>query len=357
MAFDLRNKHFLKLDDFTPQEIGFLLQLSAELKAAKYARTEIQYLKGKQIVLIFEKDSTRTRSGFEVAAFDQGANVTYIGPAGSHIGNKETMKDTARVLGRMYDGIEYRGSAQALVEELAHYAGVPVWNGLTNEAHPTQVLADLLTMQEHTHKPLEAVSFCFLGDVGHNVGDSLMMGAAKMGMDIRLAGPRQSWPREARVDQARAIARKTGARITLTEDAGAAVSGCDFLYTDVWVSMGESYDLWGERIKQMLPYQVNSRLMAMTKNPRAKFMHCLPALHNADTKVGKEIYERYGLEALEVTDEVFESQASIVFDQAENRLHTIKAVLVATLGDEDSMSRYPSPSQFSTGSKALPVAV
>ena len=359
MAFELRNKHFLKLDDFTPQEIGFLLQLAAELKAAKYARTEIQHLKGKQIVLIFEKDSTRTRSGFEVAAFDQGANVTYIGPGGSHIGNKETMKDTARVLGRMYDGIEYRGSAQAQVEELARYAGVPVWNGLTNEAHPTQVLADLLTMQEHVHKPLEAVSFCFLGDVGYNMGDSLMIGAAKMGMDIRLAGPRQCWPREARVDQARAVARQTGARITLTEDAGAAVRGCDFLYTDVWVSMGESYDLWGERIELMLPYQVNSRLMAMTNNPHTKFMHCLPALHNADTKVGKEIYERYGLEALEVSDEVFESQASIVFDQAENRLHTIKAVLVATLEDESSASRYPSRRQSAagSGSNALPVAV
>jgi len=333
MAFELKNKHFLKLDDFTPQEIGFLLQLAAELKAAKYARTEIQHLKGKQIVLIFEKDSTRTRSGFEVAAFDQGANVTYIGPGGSHIGNKETMKDTARVLGRMYDGIEYRGSAQAQVEELARYAGVPVWNGLTNAAHPTQVLADLLTMQEHVHKPLEAVSFCFLGDVGYNMGDSLMIGAAKMGMDIRLAGPRQCWPREARVDQARAVARQTGARITLTEDAGAAVRGCDFLYTDVWVSMGESSDLWDERIKQMMPYQVNSKLMALTQDPVTKFMHCLPALHNTGTKLGKEIHENYGLSALEVTDEVFESKASIVFDQAENRLHTIKAIMVATLGD------------------------
>ncbi len=334
MAFNLRNRHLLALDDFTPQEIGFLLQLAAELKAAKYTGTEVQYLKGKQIALIFEKDSTRTRSGFEVAASDQGANVTYIGPNGSHIGNKETMKDTARVLGRMYDGIEYRGFAQAQVEELARYAGVPVWNGLTNEAHPTQVLADFLTMQEHTPKPLEAVSFCFLGDVGYNMGDSLVMGAAKMGMDIRLAGPKQCWPSEARVDQAWAVARETGARITLTEDAGAAVRGCDFLYTDVWVSMGESYDLWGERIKLMLPYQVNRKLMAMTKNPHAKFMHCLPALHNTDTTMGKRIYEKYGLEALEVTDEVFESKASIVFDQAENRLHTIKAVLVATLGDE-----------------------
>jgi ornithine carbamoyltransferase len=342
MACNLRNKHFLKLDDFTPEEIRFLLQLAGELKAAKYAGTEVQCLKGKQIALIFEKDSTRTRSAFEVAAFDQGANISYIGPSGSHIGYKETMKDTARVLGRLYDGIEYRGFAQAQVEELARYAGVPVWNGLTNEAHPTQVLADLLTMQEHAYKPLEAVSFCFLGDVGYNVGDSLMIGAAKMGMDIRLAGPRQCWPRKERVDQARALARETGACITLTEDAEAAVRGCDFLYTDVWVSMGESYDLWGERIELMLPYQVNSRLMMMTNNPHTKFMHCLPALHNTDTKVGKEIYEQYGLEALEVTDEVFESKASIVFDQAENRLHTIKAVLVATLGDESSASRYHS---------------
>jgi ornithine carbamoyltransferase len=332
MAFNLRNRHFLKLDDFTPQEIGFLLQLSTELKAAKYAGTEVQHLKGKEIALIFEKDSTRTRSGFEVAAFDQGAHVTYIGPSGSHIGHKETMKDTARVLGRMYDGIEYRGYEQAQVEELARYAGVPVWNGLTNEAHPTQVLADFLTMQEHAHKPLETISFCFLGDVGYNMADSLMIGATKMGMDIRLAGPRQSWPQQQRVEEALALSRETGACITLTEDAEAAVRGCDFLYTDVWVSMGESSDLWGERIHQMLPYQVNSKLMAMTNNPNTKFMHCLPAFHNTDTKVGKEIYEKYGLEALEVTEEVFESQASIVFDQAENRLHTIKAVLVATLG-------------------------
>jgi len=329
----LRNRHFLKLDDFTTQEIGFLLHLSAELKAAKYAGTEIQRLKRKHVALIFEKDSTRTRSGFEVAAFDQGANVSYIGSTGSHIGNKETMKDTARVLGRMYNGIAYRGFAQAQVEELAHYARVPVWNGLTNESHPTQALADLLTMQEHTRKPLEDVSCCFLGDVGSNVGDSLMLGAAKMGMDIRLAGPKQCWPQQARVEQACAIARGTGARITLTEDAGAAVKGCDFLYTDVWVSMGEPQHLWGERIRQMLPYQVNRTLIAMTSNPDTKFMHCLPALHNTDTKVGKEIYEHYGLDALEVTEEVFESEASIVFDQSENRLHTIKAVLVATLGE------------------------
>jgi ornithine carbamoyltransferase len=332
MSFNLRNRSFLKLDDFTPQQIRFLLQLSAELKSAKYAGTEVQRLKGKQIALIFEKDSTRTRSGFEVAAYDQCAHVTYIGPSGSHIGYKETMKDTARVLGRMYDGIEYRGFAQAEAEELARYSGVPVWNGLTNEAHPTQVLADLLTMQEYIHKPLEEVSFCFLGDVSYNMADSLMIGAAQMGMDLRLAGPKATWPAEARLSQARAIAAETGGRITLTEDAGAAVRGCDFLYTDVWVSMGEPAELWGERITQMLPYQVNGKLMTMTGNPGTKFMHCLPALHNSETKLGKDIYEKYGLEALEVTDEVFESKASIVFEQAENRLHTIKAVMVATLG-------------------------
>ena len=332
MAFNLHNRHFLKLDDFTPQEIGFLLHLSAELKAAKYAGTEEPRLTGKQIVLIFEKDSTRTRSGFEVAAFNQGAQVTYMGPTGSHIGTTESIKDTARVLGRMYDGIEFRGFAQAQVEELARYAGVPVWNGLTNEAHPTQVLADFLTMQEHTHKPLEEVSFCFLGDAGYNIGDSLMIGAAKMGMDIRLAGPKSSWPTQARVEQVRAVANDTGARITLTEDAFAAVKGCDFLYTDVWVSMGESPDLWAERIKAMMPYRVTSQLMAATGNPNTKFMHCLPSLHNKDTELGKQLYEKYGLDGAEVTDEVFESKASIVFDEAENRLHTIKAVLVATLG-------------------------
>ncbi len=332
MAFNLRNRHFLKLDDFTPQEIDFLLQLAAKLKAAKYAGTEVQRLQGKQIALIFEKDSTRTRSAFEVAAFNQGANVTYIGPSGSHIGYKETMKDTARVLGRMYDGIEYRGFSQSQIEELAQYAGVPVWNGLTNEFHPTQILADLLTMREHAHKPLTDISFCFIGDISYNIGASLMIGAAKMGMDIRLVGPKQCWPQQERVTYAHTLANETGARITLTEDVEEAVRGCDFLYTDVWVSMGELAELWGERIKLMLPYQVNSKLMAATKNPNTKFMHCLPAFHSPDTRVGKQIYEKYGLEALEVTDDVFESKASIVFDQSENRLHTIKAVLVATLG-------------------------
>lgn len=330
--FNVRNRSFLKLDDFTPQELTFLLHLAAELKAAKYARTEVPRLRGKQIALIFEKDSTRTRAGFEVAAFDQGAHVTYIGPSGSHIGYKETMKDTARVLGRIYDGIEYRGFTQAEAEELARYAGVPVWNGLTDQAHPTQVLADFLTMQEHTHKPLEEVAFCFLGDVGYNMADSLLIGAAKMGMDIRLAGPKDTWPEASRLNEALFIARETGGRILLTEEIETAVRGCDFLYTDVWVSMGESPDLWGDRVKEMLPYQVNDAVMAMTRNPTTRFMHCLPALHNSQTELGKEIFETYGLSALEVTDEVFESKASIVFDQAENRLHTIKAVLVATLG-------------------------
>ena len=331
MAFNLKHKHFLKLDDLMPEEIGYLLQLSAELKAAKHAGMEVSRLRGKQIALIFEKDSTRTRSSFEVAATDQAAHTTYMGASGSHMGSTETIKDTARVLGRMYDGIAFRGYAQADVEELARYAGVPVWNGLTNEAHPTQVLADFLTMQEHAHKPLEALSFCFLGDVGYNVGGSLMVGAAKMGMDIRLAGPRSVWPDQERIEQVIVLAKETGARLTLTEDAQAAVKGCDFLYTDVWVSMGEAPELWAERIKLMLPYQVNSQLMAATGNPNTKFLHCLPALHNADTRLGKQLGEQYGVSELEVTDEVFESRASLVFDQSENRLHTIKAVLVATL--------------------------
>jgi ornithine carbamoyltransferase len=333
MAFNLRNRHFLKLLDFTPQEITFLLQLAADLKAAKYAGIETQRLTGKNIALIFEKDSTRTRSAFEVAAFDQGAHVSYIGPSGSHIGYKESMKDTARVLGRMYDGIEYRGFSQENVDILAQYAGVPVWNGLTDDFHPTQILADFLTMQEHSYKPLSEVACCFLGDSGNNMGNSLMIGAAKMGIDIRLAGPKACWPHQEMIETAQASAQETGAKITITEDAEAAVRGCDFLYTDVWVSMGQPTELWSERIKQMLPYQVNSQLMTATGNPQVKFMHCLPAFHNTETKVGKEIYEKHGLEALEVTEEVFESKASIVFDQAENRLHTIKAVMVATLGD------------------------
>ena len=332
MAFNLKNRSFLQLEDFTPEEIQFLLRLSADLKAAKNAGTETPQLRGKQIALLFEKDSTRTRISFEAAAHAQGAHVTYIGPSGSHLGTSETFKDTARVLGRVYDGIGFRGYEQANVEILAHYAGVPVWNGLTNEAHPTQILGDLLTMGEHVHKPLSDVSFCFLGVAGSNVGNSLLIGSAKMGIDIRMAGPKTCWPSAERVQQARTVAEQTGARITLTEDVEEAVCGCDFLYTDVWVSMGEAPALWGERIKTMMPYRVTRELMASTRNPNTKFMHCLPSLHNKETKLGKQLFEQFGLDGLEVTDEVFESSASIVFDQSENRLHTIKAVLVATLG-------------------------
>ena len=331
MAFNLRNRNFIKLLDFTSEEIAYLLRLAADLKAAKYAGIETQRLKGKNIALIFEKASTRTRSAFEVAAFDQGAHVSYIGPSGSHIGYKESMKDTARVLGRMYDAIEYRGFSQEDVDILAECAGVPIWNGLTDEFHPTQILADFLTMQEHSHKPLSQIAYCFLGDSGNNMGNSLMVGGAKLGMDVRLAGPKDCWPNQEMIETSQAIAQETGAKITLTEDAQIAVRGCDFLYTDVWVSMGQPAELWNQRIQQMLPYQINSSLMRATGNPQVKFMHCLPAFHNTDTQVGKDIYEKHGLEALEVTEEVFESKASIVFDEAENRLHTIKAVMVATL--------------------------
>jgi ornithine carbamoyltransferase len=332
MSINLHNRSFLTLRDFTPAEIGFLLHLSADLKAAKYAGTEVQRLVGKEIALIFEKDSTRTRVGFEVAAYDQGAHVTYLGPSGSHMGKKESVKDTARVLGRVYDAIEYRGFAQSIVEELAKWAGVPVYNGLTNEFHPTQILADLLTMREHCDRPLNQISFCFLGDTGNNMGDSLMIGGAKMGMDVRLCGPKDLWPDPALVAEAREIAVTTGARLTLTDDVAVGVKEADFLYTDVWVSMGEPDDVWDARIKALLPYQVNAAMMHQTVWPDTKFMHCLPAFHNTATEVGAKIAATYGLDALEVTDEVFESPASIVFDQAENRMHTIKAVLVATLG-------------------------
>jgi len=332
MAFNLKNRHFLTLRDFTPAEIGFLLKLSADLKAAKYAGTEVPTLRGKEIALIFEKDSTRTRVGFEVAAHDQGATVTFLGPSGNHMGHKETFKDTARVLGRVYDAIEYRGFGQEVVQTLADWSGVPVYNGLTDEFHPTQILADFLTMQEHSEKPLREVAYCFMGDAGNNMGDSLLIGGAKMGMDVRLCAPKTLWPEQAIQDEAQAIAAETGARIMLTEDVDTAVKGVDFIYTDVWVSMGESKDKWGERIELLKPYQVNAEVMAKTGNPRTKFMHCLPAFHNTDTTVGKDIHDKFGLDALEVTDEVFESPASIVFDQAENRMHTIKAVLVATLG-------------------------
>ena len=332
MAFNLKNRHFLTLRDFTPQEISFLLKLSADLKTAKYAGTEVPQLRGKDIALIFEKDSTRTRVGFEVAAYDQGARVTYLGPTGTHIGHKESVKDTARVLGRIYDAIEYRGFGQSIVEELAEYAGVPVYNGLTNEFHPTQILADFLTMQEHVEKPLHEVAFVFIGDAANNMGDSLLIGGAKMGMDVRLCAPRACWPAQAIKDEARAIAQETGARIVITEQVDEAVKGADFIYTDVWVSMGEPKEKWAERIELLMPYQVNTALMEKSGNPRVKFMHCLPAFHNTETVVGKDIQAQFGIDAMEVTDEVFESPASIVFDQAENRLHTIKAVLVATLG-------------------------
>lgn len=332
MAFNLKNRHFLTLRDYTPREIGFLLKLAADLKVAKYAGTEVPKLQGKDIALIFEKNSTRTRVGFEVAAYDQGARVTYLGPTGTHIGHKESVKDTARVLGRIYDAIEYRGFGQAIVEELAEYAGVPVYNGLTDEFHPTQILADFLTMQEHVEKPLHEVSYVFLGDAANNMGDSLLIGGAKMGMDVRLCAPKACWPDQAIQNEAQAIARDTGARIMITEDVEAAVKGVDFVYTDVWVSMGEPKEKWAERIKLLMPYQVNAALIAKTGNPRVRFMHCLPAFHNTETTVGAEMKEQFGLEAMEVTEEVFESPASIVFDQAENRMHTIKAVLVATLG-------------------------
>ncbi|XOZ34528.1 ornithine carbamoyltransferase [Halomonadaceae bacterium KBTZ08] len=333
MAFNLRNRHFLTLRHFSPREIGFLLKLSTDLKAAKYAGTETPCLEGKDIALIFEKNSTRTRVGFEVAAFDQGARVTYLGPTGTHIGHKESVKDTARVLGRVYDALEYRGFGQDVVEELAQYAGVPVYNGLTDEFHPTQILADFLTMQENVEKPLRDTAFVFMGDAANNMGDSLLIGGAKMGMDVRLCAPRACWPEEAVQAEARAIAEDTGARVTITDDIDAGVTGVDFVYTDVWVSMGESKDKWAERIKLLQPYQVNAALMEKTGNPRARFMHCLPAFHNTETAVGKEIQAEFGIEAMEVTEDVFESPASIVFDQAENRMHTIKAVLVATLGN------------------------
>ncbi len=332
MAFNLRNRNFLKLLDFTSKEMKFLIDLSADLKKAKYAGTEQQKLKNKNIALIFEKASTRTRCAFEVAAHDQGANVSYLGPSGTQIGGKETMKDTARVLGRMYDGIEYRGFTQETVEILGAHAGVPVWNGLTNEFHPTQILADFLTMQEHSDKPLHEISFAYLGDARNNMGNSLMIGAALMGMDFRAVAPKNLLPEAELVKQAEKIAKKTGAKITLTEDTTKGVKGCDFLYTDVWVSMGEPDAVWKERIELLLPYQINQKMMDLTGNPKVKFMHCLPAFHNRDTKIGEDIFQKFGIESMEVSEEVFESEASIVFDEAENRLHTIKAIMVATLG-------------------------
>jgi ornithine carbamoyltransferase len=331
MIINLKNRNFLKLLDFTQEEINYLLDLSASLKNVKKEGTEKPQLKGKNIALIFEKASTRTRCAFEVAAFDQGASVTYLGPSGSQIGQKESMKDTARVLGRMYDGIEYRGYGQEIVEELGKYAGVPVWNGLTNEFHPTQILADFLTMKEHSNKPLSEIKFCYLGDARNNMGNSLMVGAAKLGMDFRAAAPKECQPSDELQIQCKEIAKQSGAKITITENVELAVKDCDFLYTDVWVSMGEPDEVWAERIKLLLPYQINKKTIELTGNPQVRFLHCLPAFHNCDTKVGKEIYRKFGIESMEVTDEVFEGEASIVFDQAENRLHTIKAAMVATL--------------------------
>ncbi len=333
MAYNLRNRSFLKLLDFSPKEIQYLLDLARDLKRAKYAGCEQPRLKGKNIALIFEKTSTRTRCAFEVAAYDQGAHVTYLGPSGSQIGIKESMKDTARVLGRMFDGIEYRGFAQKTVEELAEYAGVPVWNGLTNEFHPTQILADFLTMSEHVDKPLNQVSYAYLGDARFNMGNSLLVGGAKMGMDVRIVAPKALQPAAELVAQCQAIAKETGARITITDNVDEGVKGCDFIYTDVWVSMGEPAEVWKERINLLKPYQVNASLMARTGNPACKFMHCLPAYHNLETQVGRDVNAQFGLDGIEVTEDVFEGKNSIVFDEAENRMHTIKAVMVATLGD------------------------
>jgi ornithine carbamoyltransferase len=328
----MRGRHLMKLADYTPEEISYLIELAAELKAAKKEGREEQKLVGKEIALIFEKDSTRTRCAFEVAAYDQGAHVTFIGPSGSHMGHKETVKDTARVLGRMYDAIEYRGFAQDTAEELAKWAGVPIYNGLTDEWHPTQILADFLTFREHVDKPLSDVVFCYLGDARFNMADSYLVGGAKLGMDVRIASPKSLWPRAEIVELANSIASETGAKIKITDDVAEAVHGCDVLLTDVWVSMGEADEVWKERIELLTPYQVNAETMRLTGNPEVKFMHCLPAFHNTDTQVGKEIFEKFGMDALEVTEEVFESPASLVFDEAENRLHTIKAVMVATLG-------------------------
>ena len=332
-VIDLRGRDLLTLNDYSKEEIVYLLDLAAELKAAKREGREEQRLHGKNIALIFEKDSTRTRCAFEVAAYDQGANVTFIGPSGSHMGHKETVKDTARVLGRMYDAIEYRGFGESVADDLGKWAGVPVYNGLTDEWHPTQILADFLTFREHVPKRLEDVIFCYLGDARFNMADTYLVGGAKLGMDVRIASPRSLWPTDEVTEFARKTAEQSGGKITLTESIEEAVKGCDVLLTDVWVSMGEPAEVWGERIELLLPYQVNARAMELTGNPDVKFMHCLPAFHNTDTSVGTGLYEQYHLDALEVTDEVFESPASIVFDEAENRMHTIKAVLVATLED------------------------
>src|SRR4051794_927844 len=332
VATALRGRHFLTLTDYSADEIRYLIDLSAELKAAKREGREEQRLAGKEIALIFEKDSTRTRCAFEVAAYDQGAHVTFIGPSGSHMGHKETVKDTARVLGRMYDAIEYRGFGEAIADELAQWAGVPVYNGLTDEWHPTQMLADFLTMREHLGKPLEQTAFCYLGDARFNMANSYLVAGAKLGMDVRIAAPRSLWPADDLVARVSELAAASGGNVTISEDVGEAVRGADVLLTDVWVSMGEPDEVWADRIELLTPYQINAQTMALTGNPDVKFMHCLPAFHNTETQVGKEIELKFGMSALEVTEDVFESPASIVFDEAENRMHTIKAVMVATLG-------------------------
>ena len=330
MAFNLKGRSFLTLLDFTPKEIRFLLGLSEDLKKAKYAGTEQQMLKGKNIALIFEKASTRTRCAFEVAAYDQGAHVTYLGPSGSQIGYKETMKDTARVLGRMYDGIEYRGFDQSKVEDLANFSGVPVWNGLTTQFHPTQVLADFLTAKEYLNKPFNEMVFVYTGDGRNNMGNSLMVGAAKLGMDFRIVAPKELYPDEALIEKCQEIAKSTGAKLTFTEDVTAGVKDADIIYTDVWVSMGEADEVWEQRIKLLKPYQVNKAMMDKTGKATTLFMHCLPSFHNSETILGQKIYEKFGIPEMEASDEVFESENSVVFDEAENRLHTIKAVMVAT---------------------------
>jgi ornithine carbamoyltransferase len=334
MAFNLRNRSLLTVQDYTQQEFKYLLDLARDLKRAKYARTEQEHLKGKEICLIFEKTSTRTRCAFEVACHDQGATVTYLDPSGSQMGHKESAKDTARVLGRMFDAIEYRGAGQDVVEQLAKYAGVPVYNGLTDEYHPTQMLADVMTMREHSDKPLSQIRYAYVGDTRSNMGHSLMIVGCLMGMDVRLCGPRQLWPADEYSGIARELEQKYGAKLTITDDPQEAVQGVDFIHTDVWVSMGEPKEVWKERINLLKKYQVNAELMRASGNPQVKFMHCLPAFHDTETKVGKDIAEHYGMDnGLEVTDDVFESVANVAFDQAENRLHTIKAILVATLGD------------------------
>ena len=333
MGVELRGRSFVKLLDFTPEEISYLLGLAKYLKVAKAAGIEEAKLGGKNIALIFEKTSTRTRCSFEVAIYDQGAQCTYLGPSGSQIGHKESMKDTARVLGRLYDGIEYRGFAQATCEVLAEFAGVPVWNGLTDEFHPTQILADMLTMDEHTDKSLAETAYCYFGDARNNMGNSLLVGGANLGMDFRVVAPESLWPEKALRAECESIAAETGARLTFTEDVKEGAAGVDFIHTDVWVSMGEPDEVWAQRIELLKPYQVNRAVLAATGNPGVRFMHCLPAFHNRATKVGAEVYEKFGLDGIEVTEDVFESPHSIVFDQAENRMHTIKAVIVATMAD------------------------